>query len=69
MAERDGLFQKYQVKRIHDIDDKHKDCWYFVLDPKHDPLARKALLAYAKEAESVGYVELATQLEEKANGN
>jgi hypothetical protein len=49
-----GLHQKYRVERIGDTTGKHADCWYFVLDPKHDPRARLALRLYAHFARTTG---------------
>jgi hypothetical protein len=45
-----GLYSKYQVERLSDLEGKHDDCWYFVLDPAHDPHALVALRAYAESA-------------------
>lgn len=59
-----GLEHRYDVKRVNDLIGKHNDCRYFVLDPKHDPLARVALKAYADEAKSAGYTALADDLED-----
>ena len=42
-----GLYQKYKVERIDDIEGKHKNCNYFVLDMVHDKHARAAVIAYA----------------------
>ncbi len=42
-----GIINKYIVSRINDPERKHKDCKYFVLDPKHDKYAKMALQAYA----------------------
>lgn len=44
----EGLEQRYRVERINDRDKKHKDCWFFVLDPAHDPAALIALESYAR---------------------
>lgn len=43
-----GVYRKYEVRRVDDPSGKHDDCWYFVLDPKHDRHARVALAAYAE---------------------
>lgn len=48
----DGLYGKYRVRRINDPKGKHDSCPFFVLDPRHDPHARTALLTYASECES-----------------
>ena len=42
-----GLYGKYRVERVNDMDGKHDGCRYFVLDPQHDPYAIDALAAYA----------------------
>ena len=64
LAEEDrGLEHRYDVKRVNDPSGKHDSCRYFVLDPKHDPLARVALAAYADEAKAAGYAALADDLE------
>ena len=42
-----GIIHKFDVKKVNDPEGKHDDCWYFVLDPQHDPHARIALAAYA----------------------
>ena len=45
----DGLYHKFRVERLTEssrgID--HTDCEYFVLDPRHDEFAFKALDVYA----------------------
>lgn len=38
---------KFRVERMADPTGKHAGCWYFVLDPKHDPHAVAALATYA----------------------
>ncbi len=38
---------KYRVERLNDPEGKHAGCWYFVLDPHHDPHAVAALRRYA----------------------
>ena len=43
----EGLVRKYDVKRVDDPAGKHDDCRYFVLDPRHDAVARSALWHYA----------------------
>jgi hypothetical protein len=49
-----GLYRKYNVSRVdRDPDGKHKDCFYFVLDPAHDPIAREALTLYANRCEPI----------------
>lgn len=42
-----GIIHKFDVKKVNDPEGKHDYCWYFVLDPQHDPHARIALAAYA----------------------
>ncbi|KKK98465.1 hypothetical protein LCGC14_2642470 [marine sediment metagenome] len=42
-----GLYGKYRVEKIADPKGKHNDCFFFVLDITHDPLARAALATYA----------------------
>lgn len=59
-----GLYQKYQVKRLHDHDGKHAACEFFVLDPRHDKLARVALVHYIGNAVASGYDKLAVDLRE-----
>lgn len=57
-----GLLGKYEVQRVDDDQGKHDECRYFVLDPQHDPIARKALRSYANEAYAEGYETLALDL-------
>ena len=57
-----GLYGKYRVERLNDTTGKHANCRYFVLDPRHDPHAHVALLAYAESARGA-YPELAGDLE------
>lgn len=54
----EGLLHKYNVARVSDPTGKHDNCRYFVLDPKHDPIARQALSSYAARARLDGYEEL-----------
>ena len=42
-----GLYRKYRVSRLDDVEGKHNECFYFVLDTVHDPFATPALRAYA----------------------
>jgi hypothetical protein len=63
-----GVYAKYEVRRRNDPNGKHDDCWYFVLDPTHDPIARVALEAYADEAERRGFEALAADLRLPAAG-
>jgi hypothetical protein len=68
LAEEDrGLEHRYDVKRVNDAAGKHDDCRFFVLDPKHDPIARVAVSAYADEARAAGYDALADDLEALVN--
>lgn len=60
-----GIMPRYYVERIGDKEGKHDDCFYFVLDPQHDLLARLALRLYADFAEIKGYEKLATVLRAK----
>jgi hypothetical protein len=55
-----GLYQKFEVKRIHGEDKPGEQ--FFVLSPTHDPLARVALETYAAEASAAGLDELARDL-------
>lgn len=57
-----GLYSKYLVDRLNDPDGKHNACDFFVLDLKHDPIARGAALAYAEVARVMGYEQLANDL-------
>lgn len=61
-----GIYRKYSVTRLRDRTGKHKNCWYFVLDPRHDPHARAALKAYAASCREE-YGVLADELEEVAS--
>lgn len=58
----EGLLRKYSVRRIGDINDKHQNCFFFVLDIDHDPIARSALKTYMDEARKAGYEKLADDL-------
>lgn len=63
MSDKDrGIYRKYHVERLNDPDGKHDECGYFVLDPRHDPIARHALNAYWQEARRQGYEQLAVEL-------
>lgn len=59
-----GLYQKFLVERVDDPKEKHHECHYFVLDPRHDQGARFALMAYKVWARKYGYTKLADDLEE-----
>ena len=62
-----GIYPKFSVRRLHPssrgID--HTDCFYFVLDPEHDPAAREALTAYAAAAAREGYYALAEDIRKR----
>ena len=57
-----GIYRKYKVERV-DQSEKHGECEYFVLDPKHDIYARAALRAYADACETDGYVALSKDID------
>lgn len=57
-----GLQGRYRVERIGDTTGKHAGCRYFVLDPRHDPIAVYAIRAYAGIAQETGHQELAEDL-------
>jgi len=46
--EKRGVYRKYEVKRLNDMEGKHDHCQFFVLDLDHDEYAVPALKAYAK---------------------
>lgn len=55
MTDYNGLYEKYEIKRIDGRDEpgqKHDGCALFVLDLTHDPAARKALRQYARSCET-----------------
>ena len=56
-----GLYQKYDVRRLHDPNGKHVACRYYVLDLDHDGFAGPALRAYADACETT-YPSLAADL-------
>jgi len=61
MAER--LYEKFRVERTDpEAQERHKDCWMFVLDPEHDPVARIALAAYATAAVKADLLGIAADL-------
>jgi hypothetical protein len=47
-----GIISKFIVTKIHDPEGKHDNCFFFVLDPKHDYFARQALSTYAQVCNS-----------------
>ena len=55
-----GLYQKFEVKRIVGEDKPGEQ--FFVLSPTHDPLARRALKAYALECRGQGLQQLANEI-------
>lgn len=57
-----GLEPRYEVRQIDDPTGKHNECRYFVLDPQHDPIARRALLEYSRDAHDAGYEALSNDL-------
>jgi hypothetical protein len=59
-----GLYKKYHVQRLGDVQGKHTDCEYFVLDLSHDPFSVPALRAYADACERL-YPKLAADLRKK----
>jgi hypothetical protein len=59
-----GVYRKYYVKRLRDRAKKHVNCEYFVLDLRHDPHSKAALIAYAKSCKK-DFPELASDLLEK----
>ena len=61
MKDKRGIYPKYHVARLSDPVGKHNECNYFVLDPQHDPHAKKALEAYAESCQA-NYPVLATEL-------
>lgn len=61
-----GLYKKFTVTRVHDPEDKHGDCEYFVLDLNHDPHAAAALFGYAESCEK-DYPRLAKDLRLRAD--
>lgn len=67
MAEKEGLYAKYDVRRLNDDEGKHINCMYFILDLDHDEHAAGALLAYANLVESDNPT-LAVQLREVIYG-
>lgn len=69
-SRKEGLHAKFRVERVDpESQERHKDCWVFVLEPRHDPLARVALKAYEDAAREAGYFELAADLHSLAYNN
>ena len=63
MSDKDrGLYHKYYVQKIVDCDLLEIDDWVFVLNPKTDPLAARALVTYAHAADLEGYEALAEDI-------
>ena len=71
-----GIIHKFDVKKVNDPEGKHDNCWFFVLDPQHDPHARVALGTYAtdcasefpKLAEDLRKILKATKKDRQSNG-
>ncbi len=64
-AEAQGLFQKFEVRRVDDSDSpggKHFGCRYFVIDMDHDEFAPNALRHYAQDCKAT-HPTLAADLE------
>ncbi len=59
-----GLYPKWYLERINDPDQKHDNCFVFVLDLTHDVHARFALIAYIESCKE-DYPILAEDLREK----
>lgn len=66
MSDNTGIEARYLVKKIEDPAGKHDDCFFFVLDPKHDKHAQMAMVAYALSVQGENPV-LAQELEEVAD--
>ena len=64
-----GLEKRYMVERINDPDGTHNNCDFFVLDLRHDPLARDSALDYAERALAAGYNQLSYDLAEQVRRN
>jgi hypothetical protein len=43
-----GLVRKYDVRRLRDVDGRHEDCEFFILDLSHDQWAVVAAKEYAQ---------------------
>ena len=64
------LHDKFRVERTDpEAQERHKDCWVFVLEPEHDPAARIALKAYADAVAEDGNYDLAGGLRLKVLEN
>lgn len=61
-----GLYDKFIVERT-DVraSERHRDCFFFVLDVNHDALAVPALEAYIRACRENGYHVLAADLQRK----
>lgn len=57
-----GLEARYEVTKLNDPTGKHRDCRVFVLDPQHDPIARKVLMEYARLSIADGADQLGVDL-------
>jgi hypothetical protein len=65
MSKDEGLHAKYEVRRTDGRDGPggpHEECFLFILDVDHDPLAVPALRTYAEAARKAGYHALADDL-------
>lgn len=60
-----GLEERYEVTRLGDQTGKHDECFFFVLDPKHDPIAVRVLEQYIALAKEADYRVLANDLNRK----
>ena len=56
----EGLYQKFAVRRM--VGEEKPTAEYFILDVHNDPLARKAVKAYADAADEVGLNKFATDI-------
>ena len=60
-----GMYDKFRVTRNDGSSEpggKHEDCFYFVLDLHHDPLAIPAMIEYSDVARAAGYDVLADDI-------
>lgn len=65
----EGLTDKFKVERTDpEAQERHADCFVFVLDPAHDPLGHTALALYADLADANGYPGLAVGIRQKLAG-
>jgi hypothetical protein len=66
--EQRGVYGKYRIERIGGTPGKHDECWYYVLDLKHDKFAIPALRAYI-EACREEFPDLAADLTRIVDGS